>query len=116
MISKARFDSLNMDNRIWWGVNGSNVPSIKRFLSEVKQGLVPQTLWTYDEVGHTQEAKKVCEESGPFVPSGIKAKSTRLIPPPPEIVIDFFAGLATTAQAVLETNIEDGGNRKVVCV
>ena len=164
VISKARFDSLNMDNRIWWGVNGSNVPSIKRFISEVKQGLVPQTLWTYDEVGHTQEAKKelvslidftnsdvvfntpkptrlikrilqlttspgthqkdgddvdtykVCEESGSFSNGGIKAKSTRLIPPPPEIVMDFFAGSATTAQAVLETNMEDGGNRKVVCV
>ena len=56
--SKPRFDELNCDGRIWWGTDGNNVPAIKRFLSEVKDGRVPQTLWTYDEVGHTQEAKK----------------------------------------------------------
>jgi adenine-specific DNA-methyltransferase len=56
--SKANFELMDRDNRIWWGTDGSNVPAIKRFLSEVKDGRVPQTLWTYDEVGHTQEAKK----------------------------------------------------------
>ena len=34
------------------------MPRIKRFLCEVKQGVVPQTLWKYEEVGHTQEAKE----------------------------------------------------------
>ena len=46
-------------DRIWWGKDGNQVPSIKRFLSEVKKGLVPQTIWTYREVGHTQDAKKM---------------------------------------------------------
>ena len=57
-ISKKKFDELDKDNRVWWGVDGNNVPAIKRFLSEVKQGRVPQTLWKYEEVGHTQEAKR----------------------------------------------------------
>lgn len=46
------------DNRIWFGPDGNNVPAIKRFLTEVRDGIVPQTLWPYTEVGHTQEAKK----------------------------------------------------------
>ena len=57
-VSKIRLEELNSDGRIWWGSDGNNVPAIKRFLTEVKAGRVPQTLWTYDEVGHTQEAKK----------------------------------------------------------
>src|ERR1035437_2731361 len=57
-VSKNKLAEMDIGRRIWWGHDGSNVPAIKRFLSEVKDGRVPQTLWTYDEVGHTQEAKK----------------------------------------------------------
>lgn len=56
--SKEKFEELNKDGRIWWGVNGKNVPRVKRFLSEVKQGVVPDTIWMHTEVGNTQEAKK----------------------------------------------------------
>ncbi len=57
-VSKEKFDALDADNRIWWGADGGNMPRLKRFLSDVQDGRVPQTLWTYEEVGHTQEAKK----------------------------------------------------------
>ena len=57
-VSRPKLDELNRDGRIWWGAEGDNTPRLKRFLSDVKEGRVPQTLWTYDEVGHTQEAKK----------------------------------------------------------
>ena len=57
-ISKKKFEELDRDRRIWWGEDGNNMPRLKRFLSEVQSGRVPQTLWTYAEVGHTQEAKK----------------------------------------------------------
>ncbi len=57
-VSQEKFKELDADRRIWWGKNGNSIPQSKRFLSEVKQGRVPQTLWTYPEVGHTQEAKK----------------------------------------------------------
>lgn len=49
---------MDRDNRIWWGNDGGSTPQIKRFLTEVKDGVVPQTLWFYRQVGHTQEAKK----------------------------------------------------------
>ena len=56
--SEGRFFELCDDHRIWWGSSGAGVPRVKRFLSEVKSGKVPQTLWKYADVGHTQEAKK----------------------------------------------------------
>jgi adenine-specific DNA-methyltransferase len=57
-VRKEKFAELDADHRIWWGEAGSNTPAIKRFLVAVKQGLVPQTLWFYEDVGHTQDAKK----------------------------------------------------------
>ena len=57
-VSKEKFEELVADNRIWFGETGNNVPSVKRFLSEVKNGVTPLTVWTYEEVGHNQEAKK----------------------------------------------------------
>ena len=57
-LSKERFAEFVADNRIWFGKDGNNVPSIKRFLSEVKDGVVAMTLWTRDEVGDSQEGKR----------------------------------------------------------
>ena len=63
-LSQNRFQEYLNDNRIWFGPTGNNVPSIKRFLSEVKDGIVAQTLWTYQEVGHNQDAKKEIKAFG----------------------------------------------------
>ena len=57
-VSKSKFDELDADNRIWWGKEGDNQPRLKRFLSDVMDGVVPQTIWPHKEVGNTQEAKK----------------------------------------------------------
>ena len=57
-VSEEKFWEMDRDRRIYWGIGGNNVPAPKIFLSEVKQGVVPQTFWSYEEVGHTQEAKK----------------------------------------------------------
>lgn len=65
-MSEPRFKELDRDHRIWWGEKGNNIPAIKRFLSKVKQGVVPQTLWFYADVGHTQDAKKELIESVAF--------------------------------------------------
>jgi len=57
-VSKERFDEMDRDRRIWWGADGNNMPRLKRFLSDVQDGIVPQTIWLHSEVGNTQEAKK----------------------------------------------------------
>lgn len=58
MTNKEAFQKLREENRIWFGANGDNIPRIKKFLSEVKQGMTPLTIWPYTEVGHNQDAKK----------------------------------------------------------
>lgn len=57
-VSKEKFQELDRDKRIWWGSEGKNQPRLKRFLSDVMEGIVPQTIWFHQEVGNTQEAKK----------------------------------------------------------
>lgn len=125
-VSKEKFVELDKDNRIWWGKDGNAIPQIKRFLSEVKQGVVPQTLWFYKDVGHTQDAKKellaVCdfEDSASVF---ITPKPTRLIQRILEIasdkdsiILDSFAGSGTTGHSVMKLNKEDGGNRRFILV
>lgn len=91
------------DNRIWFGSDGNNVPAIKRFLSEVRDGIVPQTLWPYTEVGHTQEAKKEIKALQ-FDAIFDTPKPERLIQRifyiatnPGDLVLDSFLGSGTTA-------------------
>jgi len=125
-VSKTKLEELDNDNRIWWGKTGNNVPAQKRFLSEVKSGRVPQTLWNYTEVGHTQESKKEVLDILQFESSSdvfSTPKPTRLIERilriatnKDDIILDFFAGSGTTAHSVLKLNQEDGGNRRYVLV
>ena len=127
-VSKKRFGELDEDGRIWWGKDGNNTPAIKRFLSEVKQGKVPQTLWTYKDVGHTQKAKKELISLVHFPNSDLvfdTPKPTQLVrrmlqvatsSDESALVLDFFAGSGTTLEAVLRQNAEDGGNRRCILV
>lgn len=122
--SKENFEKLVADNRIWFGENGDNMPAVKKFLTEVKDGVVPLTIWKYEEVGHNQEGrqelKKLFDNKGFF--DG--PKPVRLINKilkianigENDIILDFFSGSATTAHAVMQLNKEDGGNRKFICV
>ena len=122
--SQGNFRRLDDDNRIWWGADQNQVPAIKRFLSEVKQGLVPETIWTYKEVGHTQDAKKtllqIFSEDFPsfttIKPVALLARIIRLSTDKDSIILDSFAGSGTTAHAVLALNKEDGGNRRFIMI
>ena len=123
-VSKQRLQEMIEQNRIWFGEDGSNVPSVKRFLSEVRDGVVPLTIWKYDEVGHNQagyqELKKLFAGQAYF--DGPKPVSLlrRIIwlsgAKSDDIVLDFFAGSGTTGHAVLESNAEEGTQRRFVLV
>ena len=104
-LSKDRLKEFIDDNRIWFGKDGDNVPSIKRFLSEVG-GVVAQTLWTYQEVGHNQDAKKEIKTLfegqalfGTPKPEKLLQRILTLGSNKNDLVLDFFMGSATT-QAV----------------
>jgi site-specific DNA-methyltransferase (adenine-specific)/adenine-specific DNA-methyltransferase len=125
-VSEETFKEFDKDGRIWWGKDGNNVPRIKRFLSEVKQGVVAETIWPHGEVGNTQEAKKELLAICDFADSPsvfITPKPTRLIRRILELatdsnslVLDSFGGSGTTGHAVLEMNKADGGNRRFILV
>lgn len=112
------------DNRVWFGEDGNNVPAIKRFLSEVKQGVSCQTIWKYDEVGHNQEGKKELKalfpDAIPFdtpKPSRLLERIIKVASDSKECtILDFFSGSATTAHAVMQLNSEDSGHRKFIMV
>lgn len=102
-VSEEKFWELDKDNRIWWGKEGNNVPAPKIFLSEVKQGTVPQTFWSYEEVGHTQDAKKeIVSLFGAEVfatpkPEKLLERILTLGSNPDDLVLDSFLGSGTTA-------------------
>lgn len=110
-FSEERFEELKRDNRVYFPDNGNGVPRYKRFLSDVKDGVVAQTLWTYEEVGHNQEAKKEIKK--------LFADKAVFTTPKPEkliqrvltigsnegdLVLDFFMGSATTQAVALKMN------------
>lgn len=105
LYSKERFAEMLADNRIWWGKDGNNIWAPKMFLSEVRNGVVAQTLWTYQEVGHNQDAKKEIkalfpEEKTPFdtpKPERLIHRVITLATNPGDIVLDSFLGSGTTA-------------------
>ena len=106
LLSQERFNEFVKDNRIWFGKDGNNVPSVKRFLSEVKDGVVAQTLWTYKEVGHNQDAKKEVKNLfngqaafGTPKPEKLIQRIIQLGSEEGDIILDFFMGSGTT-QAV----------------
>lgn len=122
-VSKNKFEKLIRDNRIWYGENGNNVPSVKKFLSEVKSGITCSTIWEYSEVGHTDKAKKDLKslfnnQSFFDYPKPIELiKQIVLLATNSEnIILDFFSGSSTTAHAVMQLNAEDSGNRKFIMV
>jgi len=120
--SEDRLRELVKENRIWFGNDGSNVPSLKKFLSEVKQGVTPSSLWLRSAVGDNQEATKEIKDllqSPSFdtpKPVRLLSQITKLSMDENDIIFDFFAGSGTTGQAITELNQEDGGNRKYILV
>lgn len=122
--SKERMQKLIENGAVWFGNNGGNMPRIKRYLSDVQQGMTPITIWKYLDVGHNQEArqelKKLFDEKAYFDgPKPIRLLNRILTianVKKDDFILDFFSGSATTAHAVMQLNAEDGGKRKFIMV
>lgn len=123
LYTKDRFEEMIADNRIWFGPDGNNVPRVKRFLSEVKEGITPMSIWKYTEVGHSQDATKELKDIFDGEARFTYPKSMRLLKrvvglygDKHSTILDFFAGSGTTLHATMQLNAEDGGHRQCILV
>ena len=125
VFSQEKLNVYISENRIYWGKDGAGAPQLKRYLSEVQQGTVPTTWWDFNFAGHNDESRK--EIRALFGTTSVfdTPKPTKLIRrllqvlttgADGEIVLDFFAGSGTTADAVMQQNCEDQGQRKFIQV
>jgi adenine-specific DNA-methyltransferase len=126
-VSEDNFKKMVAENRIWWGKQGDSIPQIKRFLSEVKQGVTPQTFWPFEEVGHTQEAKQeILKLFGQDVfltpkPERLMSRIVQIGSNPGDIILDSFLGSGTTAAVAQKMGrryigIEMGAHALTHCV
>ena len=122
--SRDTFNKWKAENRIWFGINGDSAPRKKTFLSEVQDGLRPNSILFQNEVGNNQEGKQ--EVKALFNGVGVfdGPKPVRLLYTlltignlsNGDIVLDFFSGSSSTAHAAMQLNAEDRGNRKFIMV
>lgn len=101
-ISEERLESLKLDGRIWWGKDGNGNPRHKLYLTEVSATRIPQTIWPYTEVGHTQDAKKESvalfgeDIFGTPKPEALMERILQLSTQSGDFILDSFLGSATT--------------------
>jgi adenine-specific DNA-methyltransferase len=123
IVTEERMTELISDNRVWFGEDGNNVPRLKSFLSEARDGLTPHTLWTADEVGTTDSAKReltalfdgVCAFDTPK-PTELLERIAEITLGASDTALDFFAGSGALGEAVMRLNTQDGGNRRFILV
>lgn len=102
---RPRFDQLLADNLIWFGAKGDSPPRYKHFVDLDAIGLVPQTIWTREEVGDNDTAKKDLKRLFPDradvfdtpKPELLLERIIHLTTQPGDVVLDFFGGSGTTA-------------------
>lgn len=124
--SRDEHERHKQENMLWWGQSGdAEFPRLKIFLLENQGGLVPIDLWDHKSTGTTDEGgaqlKALFDGAEVFdnpKPTKLIKRVLQLITKPEEenIVLDFFAGSGTTAQAVLEQNFSDTTKRVFICV
>lgn len=111
--SKENFEKLKADNRIWFGKDGNNVPTIKRFLNEVKDGLTTLTFWLSSEAGTNLAGKNeikalFADESTELFttpkPEALLKRIIEISTKENDLVLDFFAGSGTTLAVAHKMN------------
>lgn len=128
-FSKDRFEELVSDNRIWFGDNGNAMPRLKRFLTDVKKGVVPKTIWLREEVGDNSEGKKEIKkfvniDNNVFTtpkPERLLKRIIEISTNEGDWVLDAFLGSGTTCAVAHKLNrkwigLENGSQLDEICV
>ncbi len=122
MTNPEKVQSWIEETRVFFGQDGKGAQQLKRYLSEVQQGVVPITYWSYEDCGHNDEARKEIKdlfERPPFdtpKPTRLLKQIITIACGKDDMILDFFSGSATTAHAVMQLNAVDGGTRKFIMV
>jgi adenine-specific DNA-methyltransferase len=123
-LAEKTFYDLVKDNRIWFGKEGTSRPRLKKFLSEA-EGTRPWTWWDNKSSGHNQEGNKELKKLFNDDLLFDNPKPTKLLkkilqittnPNEEEYILDFFGGSSSTADAIMQLNSEDGGNRRFIII
>jgi len=120
-FNRDKINELLKNNEIFFGRDGNGRPKLKRFLSDVKNGITYTTLWDFVPL-NTQGSKEMTEFLGNLAifdnpkPSGLLLELLKLGSNQNDTILDFFSGSATTAHAVMKLNAEDGGDRRFIMV
>jgi len=123
-IPPETFALYTSENRVWWGQDSDgDLPFLKRFLTEVQDGVVPITWWDYEFAGSNRngkmEIRDLFDGEVPFEtpkPALLVKRLLDIVTDPEDLILDFFAGSGTTADAVMSKNAEDGGTRRFLLV
>jgi len=122
-VTEHRLKEMIEEKRIWFGEDGNNVPRQKVFINEQDEGLTPHTLWTADEVGTTDSAKRSLNLlfNGVTIfdtpkPVELLTRMCQISMGPEDIALDFFAGSASLSEAILRLNYSDKGKRRYIVV
>ena len=111
------------ENKLYWGKEGNNTyPRLKKFLFEMDKGMVPVNFWAREDTGTTDEASKSLEKLMKTKvfdfpkPTTLIQRAMRIGTEENDIILDFFSGSGTTADAVIQLNAENNSNRKFIMV
>ena len=108
--------------KFYFTKNGLGGIARKTYLDDVG-GKLPTNFWSFEDAGHTDEAKKeilaLFDGKAPFdtpKPTRLLDRILTIATDKDSVILDFFSGSATTAHSVFKKNAEDGGNRKFILV
>lgn len=104
LYKRERYEEVVADGRIWFGTEGDSMPALKKFWNEVQPGLVPVSIWPFNEVGTTGTAKdeilSLFPQLTPFStpkPEALLERIIHIASNPGDVVLDCFLGSGTTA-------------------
>jgi len=127
VFNRSKYELLKADGRIWFGSDGNGRPSVKKYIAEISQGVMPQTVWLHDEVGHNQESSREIRAlfaDEPFAtpkPERLLQRIIHLASTSGDLILDSFLGSGTTAAVAQKMGrryigIEMGDHARTHCI
>ncbi len=102
-FSRSTFEAALADGRVYFGKDGNRLPVIKKYVTDIQNGIVPKTWWPASEVGSNQEARrdhlrKLLPDIEPFStpkPERLLKRIIEIASNPGDFILDSFAGSGT---------------------